>query len=111
MPYRTRPDLSTNSYFLVLYYVFVHSFVFLIRKGYSGRHISPGRRDSSRDRSHSHHQIRYLSPASYRRTRIGKPGTCLFVAGFGFMTTERELERKFSRFGRVRNVRIIRDRR
>ncbi|KAL3503510.1 hypothetical protein ACH5RR_037959 [Cinchona calisaya] len=77
------------------------------RMRYSQRHKSPSRSYSSHCRS----QVRYLSPASYRRTGIGKPGTCLFVAGFGFSTTERELKRKFSRFGHVRDVRIIRDKR
>ncbi|PQQ11038.1 uncharacterized protein Pyn_25537 [Prunus yedoensis var. nudiflora] len=31
--------------------------------------------------------------------------------GFSFLTTERDLERKFSRYGRVRDVRIVRDKR
>jgi transformer-2 protein len=33
----------------------------------------------------------------------------LFIAGFSFVTTERDLEKKFSRFGRVNDVRIVRD--
>ncbi|XP_065862381.1 uncharacterized protein [Euphorbia lathyris] len=50
-------------------------------------------------------------PPPNRRTGLGKPGNILFVAGFNFLTTERDLERKFSRFGRVRDVRIVRDKR
>lgn len=42
---------------------------------------------------------------------MGLPGRNLFVAGFSFLTTERDLERKFSRFGHVRDVRIVRDKR
>ena len=42
---------------------------------------------------------------------MGLPGRNLFVAGFSFLTTERDLERKFSTFGRVRDVRIVRDKR
>ncbi|KAF2285758.1 hypothetical protein GH714_007655 [Hevea brasiliensis] len=50
-------------------------------------------------------------PPPNRRTGLGKPGNNLFVAGFSFLTTERDLERKFSRFGHVRDVRIVRDKR
>lgn len=42
---------------------------------------------------------------------MGKPGNNLFIAGFNFITTERDLERKFSRYGRVMDVRIVRDKR
>ncbi|MEW5317974.1 MAG: hypothetical protein WDW38_009229 [Sanguina aurantia] len=35
-------------------------------------------------------------------------GTQLFVAGLNFITTEREVETKFARFGRVKEVRIVR---
>jgi RNA recognition motif-containing protein len=42
---------------------------------------------------------------------VGKPGNNLFIAGFNFITTERDLERKFSRYGRVMDVRIVRDKR
>lgn len=51
------------------------------------------------------------SPPPNRKTGLGKPGRNLFVAGFSFLTTERDLERKFSRYGRVRDVRIVRDKR
>ncbi|XP_027127708.2 uncharacterized protein [Coffea arabica] len=78
------------------------------RTRYSSRHKSSSRSYSAHNTSL---QARYLSRASYRRTGIGKPGRCLFVAGFEFSTTEGELERKFSRFGHVRDVRIIRDKR
>ncbi|CAK9163943.1 unnamed protein product [Ilex paraguariensis] len=75
---------------------------------YSPRHRSPpsgyhSRRGSPRRRP--------WSPPHNRSTGVGKPGRNLFVAGFGFMTTERDLERKFSRFGQVRDVRIVRDKR
>ncbi|XP_011095397.1 serine/arginine repetitive matrix protein 2-like [Sesamum indicum] len=88
---------------------------------------SPGRRDigkfprkrhSPRHRSpQSYHSLRstprrtHWSPPHDRSTGLGKPGRGLFVAGFSFITTERDLERKFSRFGRVRDVRIVRDKR
>ncbi|GBG92393.1 hypothetical protein CBR_g55300 [Chara braunii] len=52
---------------------------------------------------------RQLSPQRARVTGVGKPGNNLFVAGFNYITSERDLERKFSRFGRVTNVRIVRD--
>ncbi|XP_026448196.1 serine/arginine-rich splicing factor SR45-like isoform X2 [Papaver somniferum] len=80
--------------------------------------ISPRRRYSPRRRSppgsHSRHRSprrRPWSPPPNRNTGIGKPGKNLFVAGFSFVTTEKDLERKFSRFGRVRDVRIVRDKR
>ncbi|KAI3928335.1 hypothetical protein MKW98_023936 [Papaver atlanticum] len=82
------------------------------------RQISPRRRYSPRRRSppgsHSRHRSprrRPWSPPPNRNTGIGKPGKNLFVAGFSFVTTEKDLERKFSRFGRVRDVRIVRDKR
>ncbi|GAV72923.1 RRM_1 domain-containing protein [Cephalotus follicularis] len=84
------------------------------------RHRSPRRRYSPRQRSparyHSGHQSptprrKPWSPPPNRRNGLGKPGKNLFVAGFNFLTTERDLERKFSRFGRVRDVRIVRDKR
>ncbi|KAL5737625.1 hypothetical protein ACOSP7_030386 [Xanthoceras sorbifolium] len=83
-----------------------------------GRHRSPRRRYSPRRRSPlGYHprrpspKRRPWSPPPNRRTGVGKPGKNLFVAGFSFLTTERDLERKFSRFGRVRDVRIVRDKR
>lgn len=82
------------------------------------RYRSPRRRYSPRRRSppsgyHSRHRSprRPWSPPPNRSTGMGKPGRDLFVAGFSFLTTERDLERKFSRFGRVRDVRIVRDKR
>ncbi|MCL7024470.1 hypothetical protein MKW94_026152 [Papaver nudicaule] len=82
------------------------------------RQRSPRRRYSPRRRSppgnHSRHRSprkRPWSPPPNRNTGIGKPGKNLFVAGFSFVTTEKDLERKFSRFGRVRDVRIVRDKR
>ncbi|KAJ0983096.1 hypothetical protein J5N97_011351 [Dioscorea zingiberensis] len=74
-------------------------------------------RYSSRRRSppayHSHRRSprRPWSPPANRNTGIGKPGRNLFVAGFSYVTTERDLEKKFSRFGRVVDVRIVRDKR
>ncbi|XP_039139725.1 serine/arginine repetitive matrix protein 2-like [Dioscorea cayenensis subsp. rotundata] len=74
-------------------------------------------RYSSRRRSppahHSHRRSprRAWSPPANRSTGIGKPGRNLFVAGFSYTTTERDLEKKFSRFGRVMDVRIVRDKR
>lgn len=83
-----------------------------------GRHRSPRARNFPRQRSppgyHSgHHSPRRRPwvPPPNRRTGLGKPGNNLFVAGFSFLTTERDLERKFSRFGHVRDVRIVRDKR
>ncbi|WOK91856.1 hypothetical protein Cni_G00547 [Canna indica] len=76
------------------------------------RRLSPGRR-SSPPSYHSRHRSprRPWSPPSNRNTGVGKPGRNLFVAGFSYVTTERDLEKKFSRFGRVTDVRIVRDRR
>ncbi|XP_008812624.2 scaffold attachment factor B1-like [Phoenix dactylifera] len=79
---------------------------------------SPRRRHSPRRRSpppsyHSHRRSprRPWSPPANRSTGIGRPGRNLFVAGFSYVTTERDLEKKFSRFGRVTDVRIVRDKR
>ncbi|CAN1242946.1 Serine/arginine-rich splicing factor SR45a [Linum perenne] len=80
------------------------------------RHYSPPRR-SPHPPDLGHHPNRHSplrrswAPPPNRRTGFGKPGNNLFIAGFSFLTTERDLERKFSRFGRVRDVRIVRDRR
>ncbi|XP_031278746.1 serine/arginine repetitive matrix protein 1-like isoform X2 [Pistacia vera] len=89
------------------------------RSPYMRNHYrSPRRRCSPRRRSppgyHSRHHSprqRPWSPPPNRKTGVGKPGKNLFVAGFSFLTTERDLERKFSRFGRVQDVRIVRDKR
>ncbi|XP_010276089.1 PREDICTED: pre-mRNA-splicing factor CWC21-like isoform X1 [Nelumbo nucifera] len=75
---------------------------------YSPRHRSPPSGYHSRRRSP---RRRPWSPPPNRSTGVGRPGNNLFVAGFSFVTTERDLERKFSRFGRVRDVRIVRDKR
>ncbi|XP_050219678.1 uncharacterized protein LOC126670066 [Mercurialis annua] len=77
------------------------------RGRYSPRQRSPPGYHSSR---HSPRR-RPWAPPPGRRTGLGKPGNILFVAGFSFPTTEKDLERKFSRFGRVRDVRIVRDKR
>ncbi|KAM2960872.1 hypothetical protein FF1_030517 [Malus domestica] len=82
-------------------------------------HRSTRERHSPRRRSpfpeyHSPHRSprrRPWSPPPNRKTGLGKPGRNLFVAGFSFATTERDLERKFSRYGRVQHVRIVRDKR
>ncbi|KAK8953939.1 Serine/arginine-rich splicing factor RS2Z32 [Platanthera zijinensis] len=74
------------------------------------------RKRSPRRRSPTYHSGRRSpgrrwSPPSNRNTGIGKPGKNLYVAGFSYGTTERDLERKFSKFGRVTDVRVVRDRR
>lgn len=77
------------------------------------------RRHSPRRRSpfpeyHSHRRSPRRtpwSPPANRKTGLGKPGRNLFVAGFSFLTTERDLESKFSRYGRVHDIRIVRDKR
>ncbi|XP_042444444.1 peptidyl-prolyl cis-trans isomerase CYP63-like [Zingiber officinale] len=90
------------------------------RSPYSRDHHrrSPRRRHSPRYRSpppsnHSRHwsSKRPWSPPTNRNTGVGKPGRNLFVAGFSYVTTERDLEKKFSRYGRVTDVRIVRDKR
>ncbi|KAI3988292.1 hypothetical protein MKX01_012081 [Papaver californicum] len=65
------------------------------------RQRSPRRRYSPRCRSppgnHSRHRSprrRPWSPPPNRNTGIRKPGKNLFVAGFSFVTTEKDLERK-----------------
>lgn len=84
-------------------------FVFTCRSRYSPRaRYSPRRRSpplSYRPKR------RPWSPPPNRNTGLGKPGRNLFIAGFSFGTTERDLEKKFSRYGHVRDVRIVRDRR
>ncbi|KAH7285983.1 hypothetical protein KP509_33G054100 [Ceratopteris richardii] len=74
---------------------------------------SPRGRHSPRRRSPISYRLkrRPWSPPLNRNTGLGKPGRNLFIAGFSFGTTERDLERKFSRYGRVRDVRIVRDKR
>lgn len=76
------------------------------RARYSPRRRTPPM--EYRSRRHSPRR-RPWSPPPNRNTGIGKPGNNLFIAGFSFVTTERDLEKKFSRFGRVNDVRIVRD--
>ncbi|XP_008806407.1 serine/arginine repetitive matrix protein 1-like [Phoenix dactylifera] len=77
------------------------------RRRHSPRRRSPPPSYYSRRRSPK----RPWSPPPNRNTGIGRPGRNLFVAGFSYVTTERDLEKKFSRFGRVTDVRIVRDKR
>ncbi|KAG8045154.1 hypothetical protein GUJ93_ZPchr0008g12587 [Zizania palustris] len=75
----------------------------------SPRRHSPRRRSSP---SHRHHSPRRpWSPPANRKTGLGKPGRNLFVAGFSYATTERDLEKKFSKYGRVTSARVVRDKR
>lgn len=37
------------------------------------------------------------------------PNCHIFIAGLNFITNEREVERKLSKYGRVREVRIVRN--
>lgn len=73
------------------------------------------RRSPARDRFRSPtsrdygSRSRRWSPPRNRHNGIGRPGNNLFIAGFNFITTEKDLERKFSRYGRVLDVRIVRD--
>lgn len=75
------------------------------------RRPSPRRRSPPPSHSRRRSPRRPWSPPANRNTGLGKPGNNLFVAGFSYVTTERDLEKKFSRFGRVTDVRIVRDRR
>ncbi|XP_057812981.2 uncharacterized protein LOC131026993 [Cryptomeria japonica] len=83
------------------------------RGRYSPRNrYSPRRRSPQRYRPrHRSPRRRPWSPPPNRNTGLGKPGNNLFIAGFSFDTTERDLERKFSRFGKVTDVRVVRDKR
>ncbi|GAB4859592.1 hypothetical protein Ancab_011065 [Ancistrocladus abbreviatus] len=88
------------------------------RSPYSRNLHKRSARYSPRQRSPLGHPIRHRSPRKRpwspppnRSTGLGKPGRHLFVAGFEFLTTEGDLERKFSRFGHVCEVRIVRDKR
>ncbi|KAL5221554.1 hypothetical protein ABZP36_026267 [Zizania latifolia] len=75
----------------------------------SPRRHSPRRRSPP---SHRHHSPRRpWSPPANRKTGLGKPGRNLFVAGFSYATTERDLEKKFSKYGRVTSARVVRDKR
>ncbi|ONM24010.1 Serine/arginine-rich splicing factor SR45a [Zea mays] len=74
------------------------------------RRHSPRRR--SPPASHRHHSPRrHWSPPANRKTGLGKPGKNLFIAGFSYATTERDLEKKFCKFGRVTSARVVRDKR
>ncbi|KAJ1291107.1 hypothetical protein BS78_02G293000 [Paspalum vaginatum] len=76
----------------------------------SPRRHSPRRR--SPPSSHRHHSPRrHWSPPANRKTGLGKPGKNLFIAGFSYATTERDLEKKFGKFGRVTSARVVRDKR
>ncbi|PKU78153.1 peptidyl-prolyl cis-trans isomerase CYP63 [Dendrobium catenatum] len=79
------------------------------RKIRSPRGQSPRRRSPPNYRSRQRSSRRPWSPPANRNTGIGRPGKNLFIAGFSYVTTERDLERKFSKFGRVTDVRIVRD--
>ncbi|KAL5978606.1 hypothetical protein ACLOJK_029723 [Asimina triloba] len=81
------------------------------RRRRSPRRYSPRRRSPLGCHPRNRFPRRPWSPPPNRSTGAGRPGKNLFVAGFSFVTTERDLERKFSRFGPVRNVRIVRDKR
>ncbi|KAL6754107.1 hypothetical protein V8C86DRAFT_2711125 [Haematococcus lacustris] len=95
------------------------------------RSPSPVRRPRSRSRSRSRDRYpsrRSRSPPPRRRSRsrsrspggrafYGLPnrrepprvGLQMFVAGFNFLSTERDVERRFGRYGNVTEVRIVRD--
>jgi len=65
-------------------------------------------RGSYRGRSHSR------SPMSSRRRHVGSredptPSTCLGVFGLSLYTTERELEKEFSKFGQLEKVTVVLD--
>ncbi|PNW74288.1 hypothetical protein CHLRE_13g602850v5 [Chlamydomonas reinhardtii] len=64
------------------------------------RSRSPRRRDSRSP-------VRYGLPPADRTPP--RPGTQLFVSGIDFRVSERELERKFSEFGRVKEARVVRN--
>ena len=74
------------------------------------RSYSPksSRAGPSRKKSHSR------SPMSGRRRHIGsrdapEEGTCLGVFGLSLYTTERELEKEFSKFGPLEKVQVVLD--
>ena len=82
-----------------------------------------GRRDSrSRSKSYSpkrgggssRRKSYSRSPMSARRRHVGsreKPeeGTCLGVFGLSLYTTERELDKEFSKFGPLQKVQVVLD--
>ncbi|XP_020589407.1 serine/threonine-protein kinase PRP4 homolog [Phalaenopsis equestris] len=77
----------------------------------SPRRLSPRRRSPPTYHPRQRSSRRPWSPPPNRNTGIGRPGKNLFIAGFSYVTTERDLEKKFSKFGRVTDVRVVRDRR
>ena len=74
------------------------------------RSYSPraGKAGTSRRRSHSR------SPMSARRRHVGnrdapEESTCLGVFGLSLYTTEREMEKEFSKFGPLEKVQVVLD--
>merc|ERR1712113_377900 len=72
------------------------------------RSYSPKRAGPSRKRSYSR------SPMSARRRHVGsrenpEEGTCLGIFGLSLYTTERELEKEFSKFGPLEKVQVVLD--
>ena len=51
----------------------------------------------------------YQPDATYSQSEKGNPFTALFVARLGYSVTEEDLRREFGRFGRITQVRIVRD--
>ncbi|KAK8460520.1 hypothetical protein SEVIR_2G341800v4 [Setaria viridis] len=77
----------------------------------SPRRHSPRRRSPSSSHRHNSPRRHHWSPPANRKTGLGKPGKNLFIAGFSYATTERDLEKKFCKFGRVTSARVVRDKR
>ena len=74
-------------------------------KSYSPKRGGGG---SSRKRSYSR------SPMSARRRHVGsrenpEQGTCLGVFGLSLYTTERELDKEFSKFGPLQKIQVVLD--
>ncbi|KAK9905891.1 hypothetical protein WJX75_008227 [Coccomyxa subellipsoidea] len=82
------------------------------RDRYRSRRSPSPRRDRYRSSRYSPERRR-RSPIApyYNRPRRTPPrhGTTLFVAGLNFVTSEREVESKFEKFGPVREARIVRN--
>ncbi|KAG2429191.1 hypothetical protein HYH02_014124 [Chlamydomonas schloesseri] len=70
-------------------------------------------RDRRRSRSRSPRRRSSRSPVRYGLPPADRtpprPGTQLFVSGIDFRVDERDLERKFSEFGRVKEARVVRN--
>lgn len=75
------------------------------------RRHSPRRRSPSSSHRNYSPKRHHWSPPANRKTGLGKPGKNLFIAGFSYATTERDLEKKFGKFGRVKSARVVRDKR